>query len=184
MPRIRRDIKGGALGFLDPSSVTAPFSVHKHTRSKGPFLRRRYLASSVVWASPTPGLAAALSGDVRAAPPPIPSLPHRPRSPSLHAVLTTPCRTRSMDRSGACWLSSGALPRPASSLPVLPSPFLRRGRRPHLHFPGLLKLYSRYGAQAHKGERRCRRGCGTVPSNGRPGSCRAHADSELIHAPL
>src|SRR6516162_3463799 len=49
----------------------------KHTRSKGPFLRRHYPASSVVWPSPTPRLAAALSGDVRGRDPqPIPSLPH------------------------------------------------------------------------------------------------------------
>ena len=41
------------------------------------FLRRHYPASSVVWPSPTPRLAAALSGDVWGRDPqPIPSLPH------------------------------------------------------------------------------------------------------------
>ena len=61
----------------DSSSITAPSLLHKHTRSKGPFLRRHYPASSVIWPSPTPRLAAALSGDVRGRDPqPIPSLPH------------------------------------------------------------------------------------------------------------
>src|SRR6266404_6290462 len=52
------------LGVADSSSITAPSLLHKHTRSKGPFLRRHYPASSVVWPSPPPRLAAALSGDV------------------------------------------------------------------------------------------------------------------------
>ena len=61
----------------DSSSITAPSLLHKHTRSKGPFLHRHYPASSVVWPSPTPRLAAALSGGVRGRDPqPIPSLPH------------------------------------------------------------------------------------------------------------
>src|SRR5580692_868784 len=45
-------------------------------------------------------------------PPPVPSLPQLPRSPSLHAVLTTP-----VDRD-KCLL--------VSSLPARPSPFFRR----------------------------------------------------------
>ena len=71
------EVPGSYSVLSDSSSITAPSLLHKHTRSKGPFLRRHYQASSVVWPSPTPRLAAALSGDVRGRnPQPIPSLPH------------------------------------------------------------------------------------------------------------
>ncbi len=33
-----------------------PSLLRKHTRSKGPFLRRHYPTSSVIWPSPTPRL--------------------------------------------------------------------------------------------------------------------------------
>ena len=108
--------------MLDSSSVTAPFFLHKHTRSKGPFLRRSYPASSVVWPSPTPGLAAALSDGARSRDlRPAPSLPHLPGSPSLHAVPTTP-----VDRDRCSLVDELRVPAPVSSLPVQPSPFLRR----------------------------------------------------------
>ena len=108
--------------LLDSSSVTAPFFLHKHTRSKGPFLRRSYPASSVVWPSPTPGLAAALSDGVRSLYlRPAPGLPHLPGSPSLHAVPTTP-----VDRDRCSLVDELRVPAPVSSLPVQPSPFLRR----------------------------------------------------------
>src|SRR6266581_146078 len=61
----------------DSSSITAPSLLHKHTRSKGPSLHRHCPASSVLWPSPTPRLAAALSGNVwRRDPRQSPSLPH------------------------------------------------------------------------------------------------------------
>ena len=48
--------------LLDSSSITAQLPLlHKHTRSKGAFLRRHYPASSVVWPTPTPRLDAALA---------------------------------------------------------------------------------------------------------------------------
>ena len=91
----------------DLSSITAPSLLHKHTRSKGPFLRRHYPASSVVWPSPTPRLAAALSGDVRSR-----DLRQSRASPNYPDHL--PCMPCSIPRwtgSGARWLASCAFPR-------------------------------------------------------------------------
>ena len=48
-PQIKIDYVGLALPVLpDSSSITAPSLLHKHTRSKGPFLRRHYPASQVL----------------------------------------------------------------------------------------------------------------------------------------
>ena len=45
----QRDRKVTVLrGVVDSSSITAPFLLHKHTRSKGPSLRRHYPASTVL----------------------------------------------------------------------------------------------------------------------------------------
>ena len=107
----------------DSSSITAPSLLHKHTRSKGPFLRRHYPASLVRWPTPTPRLAGAPSDDVRSRDlRQTRASPTRCRSPSLDAVLTTP-----VDRH-RCLLVAvlGALPRRVSSLPVQPSPLCRR----------------------------------------------------------
>jgi hypothetical protein len=67
---------------------------------------------------------------------PLPScqtdIPQLPGSPFEHAVPITP-----MDRDGCvCRL----LPHPTRALPVI-----QAGRRPSLHFRGLLRLHSRYG---------------------------------------
>ena len=67
-----------------------------------------------------------------ARPPSHAGLPQLPGSPSRHAVPTTP-----MDRNGCvCRL----LPRSTRAFPVT-----QAGRRPRLHFRGLLRLHSRYG---------------------------------------
>jgi len=66
-----------------------------------------------------------------ARPLPAPGLPQLPRPPSLHAVLTTP-----VDRTGAL---VGCFPARAAF------PVSQAGRRPRLHFRGLLELHSRYG---------------------------------------
>src|SRR5215472_15880214 len=58
------EVPGSYSVLPDSSSITAPSLLHKHTRSKGPFLRRHCPASQVLWPSPTPRLAAALSDDV------------------------------------------------------------------------------------------------------------------------
>src|ERR1700704_1204674 len=64
-----------------------------------------------------------------------PGFPPLPRSPSLHAVLTTP-----VDRPGACRLLLWRAPAPGSSQPALAFPDRTAGRHPHLFFRGLLKL--------------------------------------------
>jgi hypothetical protein len=53
--------------LLDSSSITAPFLFPKHTRSKGPSLRRHCPTSTVPWPSPTSGLAVILIHDVAGA---------------------------------------------------------------------------------------------------------------------
>ena len=104
------------------SSITAPSLLRKHTGSKGPFLRRRYPASSVVWPSPTPRLAAALSGDVRSR-----DLRQSRASPTDPDRL--PCMPCSLPRwtgTGARRLLSWRAPAPGPSLSVQPSPQYRR----------------------------------------------------------
>src|SRR4051812_31723343 len=59
-------------------------------------------------------------------------LPQLPGSPFRHAAPTTP-----MDRNGC---SCRLLPHPTRAFPVI-----QAGRRPSLHFRGLLRLHSRYG---------------------------------------
>jgi len=59
--------------------------------------------------------------------------PHSPRPPSQHAVPITPA-----DPSGA---HVGYLPVGAAF------PVIQAGRRPQLHFRGLLRLHARYGLQ-------------------------------------
>jgi hypothetical protein len=69
---------------------------------------------------------------LRPLPSPATGLPQLPGSPFRHAVPTTP-----MDQNGCiCRLP----PRPTWAFPVI-----QAGRRPSLHFRGLLRLHSRYG---------------------------------------
>ena len=72
-----------------------------------------------------------------------PGFPPLPRSPSLHAVLTTP-----VDRPGACRLLIGALPRRVLPSPLWPS----RNERPvgiHIFsFEACSSYHSRYGLQS------------------------------------
>ena len=71
-----------------------------------------------------------------------PGFPPLPRSPSLHAVLTTP-----VDRIGAYRFGSGALRHRVLPDSLWPS---RRTQPVGIHsfmFRGLLKLHSRYGLQ-------------------------------------
>ena len=108
--------------MLDSSSVTAPFLLHKHTRSKGPSLRRHCPASSVIWPSPTLRLAAALSGVVRRRDlRPAPSLPH-----SLQIAFPACCSHYPGGPNQCSLVDELRVPAPVSSLSVQPSPFLRR----------------------------------------------------------
>jgi hypothetical protein len=71
-----------------------------------------------------------------------PGFPSSRKSPSLHAVLTTP-----VDRSGAYRFITSALPRRVLPKPLWPS---HEERTVGIHvkvFRGLLKLHSRYGLQ-------------------------------------
>src|SRR3954470_8856225 len=73
-----------------------------------------------------------LTATLRPRPSPMMGLPRLPGSPSRHAAPTTP-----MDRNGCtCRL----LPHPTRAFPGI-----QAGRRPSLHFRGLLRLHSRCG---------------------------------------
>src|SRR5215467_7325757 len=91
----------------DSSSITAPSLLHKHTRSEGPFLRRHYPASSVVWPSPTPRLAATVPVTFGAA------TPNQSRASLTDPdrLLCMPCSIPRWTGSGARWLASCAFPR-------------------------------------------------------------------------
>ena len=129
--------------LVDSSSITSPFLLHKHTRSKGPSLHRHYPASSVLydplrlpddpWTFPSAFEAATLDH---------PESPPLKRLPSWHAVLTTPV-ARSVLR---LWMP---LSRHSAFAPIIPDRFrlprLSAGSAPHFTFRGLLKLYSHYG---------------------------------------
>jgi hypothetical protein len=125
----------------DSSSITAPSLLHKHTRSKGPFLRRHYPASSVVWPSPTPRLAAALSGDVRGRDPQA-----NPEPPSLTQITFSACRAQYPGGPDQVLVGWRVARSRAGFFPVRAAfPVIGAGRRPHHYFRGLLKLHTRYG---------------------------------------
>ncbi len=123
----------GYLQVLPGSSpITPPRLLQKHTRSQGPFLRRHYPASTVLWPCPTPARPAVHATALEARPPTKTGLPRLPGSPFQRAVPITP-----VDRNGCI---RRLLPHPTR-----PSPSRQAGRHPQLHFRGLLKLHSRYG---------------------------------------
>src|SRR3954454_12328427 len=117
-------------GVPGSSPITDPRLRPKRTRSKGPFLRRRYPASPVVWPSPTPVRPAACA--TWGLPAPVETgLPRCPASPFQRAVPRTPA-----DRDGGlCRLLPAHTAFPVS----------QAGRHPHLHVRGLLRLHARYG---------------------------------------
>src|SRR5579864_5933690 len=127
--------------------ITSPQLLPKHIRSEGPLLHRHCPASLLLWPSPTPDgdrqpccwTSASLTG-----------LPQLPRSPSQHAVLTTPVDPTGTGR----WFPVGAA-----------FPVSQAGRHPRLHFRGLLKLHSRYGLLA------CSSPYGTLSRGFDPNSC-------------
>ena len=93
--------------FSDSSSITAPSLLHKHTRSKGSFLRRHYPASSVVGPLRLPDRPPPFLATFGAA------TPSQSRA-SLTDPNHLPCMPCSIPRwtgSGARWLTSGAFPR-------------------------------------------------------------------------
>jgi hypothetical protein len=86
----------GYLQVLPGSSpITPPRLLRKRTRSQGPFLRRHYPASTVVWPCPTPARPAVHATALEARPPTKTGLPRLPGSPFQRAVPITP-----VDRNG------------------------------------------------------------------------------------
>ena len=65
------------------------------------------------------------------------------RSPSPHAVLTTP-----VDRNRCSLVGELRVPAPGFFPVRVAFPVSLAGRRPHLYFRGLLKLHTRYGLQS------------------------------------
>src|ERR1035438_2402213 len=100
-------------------------------RSKGPSLHRHYPASSVLSPSPSPRRAALLSGSVGGLLHPSGGSPNNPDH-----LPYMPCSLPRWTRAGA---RVGGFPAGAAF------PVSQAGRRPRLHFRGLLKLHSRYG---------------------------------------
>src|SRR3954454_10314809 len=117
-------------GVPGSSPITDPRLRPKRTRSKGPFLRRRYPASPVVWPSPTPVRPAAVrcGGCQPQSRRASPADPHHPSS--------VPCPVPRRIETGAC----------VDCFPAhVAFPVSQAGRHPHLHFRGLLGLHARYG---------------------------------------
>ena len=136
----------------DSSSITAPSLLHKHTRSKGPFLHRLYPVSSVVWPSPTPGLAAVPSDDVwRRDPAPAPSLLH-----SLQIAFPA-CRAHYPGGPDQVLVGCRSARSRAGFFPVRAAfPVSQAARRPHFHFRGLrANLGLTYSAPAELIPRDC-----------------------------
>src|SRR4051795_11082794 len=118
-------------GVPGSSPITDPRLRPKRTRSKGPFLRQHYPASTVVWPSPTPVRPAACASWGAASPQSRRVSPDDPHHPS-----TVPCPVPRRIEAGAC----------VDCFPAHTAfPVSQAGRHPHLHFRGLLRLYSRYG---------------------------------------
>jgi hypothetical protein len=108
----------------------SPRHLRKHTRSQGPLLRRRYLASTLLRPCPTPAKAAACC-DVEAA------TLARDGSPPITRITFPTCRAHYPGGS------SGCLRRFFPARAAFPN--WQEGRHPHCHFRGLLGLHSRYG---------------------------------------
>jgi hypothetical protein len=114
------------------SPITDPRLRQKRTRSQGPSLGRHYPGFSGTMTLSDSRAGRRLTAPFEAATPANAGLPQLPGSPFQHAVPTT-----QMDQNGCvCRL----LPRPTRAFPDL-----QAGRRPSLHFRGLLRLHSRYG---------------------------------------
>ncbi len=98
------------LVFIGRSPITDPRLLRKRARSQGPFLRRHYPASTVLWPCPTPARPAVLTTALEVRPPTGTGLPRLPGPPFQRAVPITP-----VDRNGCiCRL----LPHPTRPSPT------------------------------------------------------------------
>ena len=100
------------MGVPGSSPITDPRLPPKRTRSKGPFLRRHYPASTVVWPSPTPVRPAACASWGAAS-------PSRDGSPPMTRITLPPCRAPYPG-------GSRRVPVSIASPLTRPSPFPRR----------------------------------------------------------
>ncbi len=125
------------------SPITDPRLLRKRARSQGPFLRRHYPASPVLWPCPTPARPTALATVLEVRPPTVKGLPRLPGPPFQRAVPITP-----VDRNGCTrrLLPHSARPSPTdrrvgihnftdlrpaqTSLALRPAGSLSRPRRP------------------------------------------------------
>ena len=128
----------------DSSSITAPSLLHKHTRSKGPFLRRHYPASIGLMA-----LSDSQTGRRpfwrRSGPRP----PANPEPPSLTQTTFPACRAQYPGGPDQVLVGWRVARSRAGFFPVRAAfPVIGAGRRPHHYFRGLLKLHTRYGLQS------------------------------------
>ncbi len=131
------------LVFIGSSPITDPRLLRKRTRSQGPFLRRHYPASTVLWPCPTPARPAVLATALETRPPTETGLPRLPGPPFQRAVPITPvdrngciCRllphsTRLSPRDRRVGIHDFTDLRPAqASLASRPAGSLSRPRRP------------------------------------------------------
>src|SRR5215208_5221741 len=128
-------------GVPGSSPITDPRLRPKRTRSKGPFLRQHYPASTVVWPSPTPVRPAA-SATLGLPAPVETGLPRLRASPFQRAVPNTPAdrdgclcrllpRSRGLPRFPGGSASATSLSRPPQASRALrPAGLLNRPRRP------------------------------------------------------
>ncbi len=93
--RALSEASGCFVVLLGSSPITYPRLLQKHARSQGPFLRRHYPASTVLWPCPTPARPAVLATTSELRPPTGTGLPRLPGPPSQRAVPSTP-----VDRNG------------------------------------------------------------------------------------
>src|SRR4051812_49630503 len=114
------------MGVPGSSPITDPRLPPKRTRSKGPFLRQHYLASTVVRPSPTPVRPAACATVGLPA-------PSRDGSPPMTRTTFPTCRAPYPGGSRRGHVSVAFPPPP-------PSPLPRRGGLPLFPFHGLSRL--------------------------------------------
>ena len=119
------------MGVPGSPPITDPRLRPKRTRSEGPFLRQHYLASPVVWPSPTPVRPAACASWGAAS-------PSRDGSPPMTRITLPACRAPYPGGSRRVLVS---VPSPSRAA----FPESQPGRHPQRHFRGLLRLHARYG---------------------------------------
>jgi len=132
-PNLTRCCQTHRQSPLLPSFTSTP-------RSEGPFLRRHYPASTVLWPSPTPRFGRRPFWR-RSGPRP----PTNPEPPSLTQITFSACRAQYPGGPDQVLVGWRVARSRAGFFPVRAAfPITGAGRRPHHYFRGLLKLHTRY----------------------------------------